>query len=70
VLRTLSEVRRRCQPVRYEELIEVTELWVMTALGLDDADLRRMERLAAAQQRRWLRARAGEEPPLRLSAAG
>ncbi len=70
VLRALSEVRRRCQPVSYDELIAVTELWVATALALDEADLRRMERLAAAQQRRRTRAQASAEPPPLLSAAG
>jgi DSF synthase len=70
VLRALSEVRRRCQPVSYDELIEVTELWVATALGLEEADLRRMERLAAAQQRRREQARRRAEPPFLLSAAG
>ncbi len=39
VLNALSEVRRRCQPVGYDELIDVTDLWVATALALDDADL-------------------------------
>jgi DSF synthase len=70
VLRTLSEVRRRCQPISYDELIAVTDLWVATALGLDEADLRRMERLAAAQQRRRTRAHTCAEPPPLLSAAG
>ncbi len=70
VLRALSEVRRRCQPVSYDELIAVTELWVTTALALDKADLRRMERLAAAQQRRRTRAPAPAEPPQLLSAVG
>lgn len=56
VLGALSQVRRRCQPVSYDELIDVTDLWVDTALGLDEADLKRMERLAAAQQRRFARA--------------
>jgi DSF synthase len=36
----------------------VTEVWVETALGLGEADLRRMERLAAAQERRQARATA------------
>lgn len=70
LLRALSEVRRRCQPVSYDELIAVTELWVATALALDEPDLRRMERLAAAQQRRRARLRETAEPPLLLSAAG
>jgi DSF synthase len=56
VLHALSQVRRRCQPVSYDELIDVTEIWVATALALEEADLRRMERLAAAQQRRRGRA--------------
>jgi DSF synthase len=51
IVRTLREVRHRCQPLAYDELIEVVELWVETALGLGEADLRRMDRLAAAQRR-------------------
>jgi DSF synthase len=53
----LSRVRQHCQPVSYEELIAVTGLWVETALRLDDADLRRMEHLVRAQQRRYERTR-------------
>ena len=70
VLNALSEVRRRCQPVDYEELIDVTDLWVATALALEDADLRRMERLAGAQQRRRARVGGPAVAPARLSAAG
>ena len=44
-LLALSRVGQRCQPVTYEELIDVTDVWVETALGLDEADLRRMEHL-------------------------
>ena len=51
----LARVARRCQPVSYDELIDVTEIWVETALGLTEADLRRMERLASAQERRRAR---------------
>ncbi len=54
----LAEVRRRCNPVSYDELIDVAEIWVETALTLDDADLRRMERLVAAQLRRSERVRS------------
>jgi len=68
VLHALSQVRRRCQPVSYEELIAVTSLWVETALRLDDADLRRMEHLVRAQQRRYERTR--REPPMPISAVG
>ena len=56
VLGALAQVRRRCQPLTYDELIDVTDVWVDTAMDLDEADLRRMERLAAAQLRRHARA--------------
>lgn len=48
----LYRVRRRVQPLTYAELRDVTDIWVDTALGLDPADLRKMERLLAAQDRR------------------
>ena len=61
-LLALSEVRRRCQPIDYQELIDVTDLWVDTALNLQDADLRRMERLVEAQKRRHGRLRRRPRP--------
>jgi DSF synthase len=68
----LSRVRQHCQPVSYEELIAVTSLWVETALRLDDADLRRMEHLVRAQQRRYERTRTEQGAPqaMPISAAG
>ncbi|HEX2478032.1 MAG TPA: crotonase/enoyl-CoA hydratase family protein [Geminicoccaceae bacterium] len=62
-LLALSRVRQRCQPVSYEELIDVTDIWVETALGLDEADLRRMEHLVRAQSRRHART----QPPRRAA---
>jgi DSF synthase len=67
-LLALSRVRQRCQPVTYEELIDVTDVWVETALGLDEADLRRMEHLIRAQERRHARTRP--TPVRHLSAVG
>jgi DSF synthase len=67
-LLALSRVRHRCQPVTYEELIDVTDVWVETALTLDEADLRRMEHLVRAQLRRHARTRPGLVTP--LSAVG
>ncbi|MDH3662303.1 MAG: crotonase/enoyl-CoA hydratase family protein [Alphaproteobacteria bacterium] len=55
MLLALGDVRRRCQTISYEELIDVTDLWVDTALNLQEADLRRMERLVDAQKRRHCR---------------
>lgn len=63
-LLALSRVRQRCQPVTYEELIDVTDVWVDTALGLDEADLRRMEHLVRAQLRRHARTHSAPAEPL------
>jgi len=56
MLSALAKVGRRCSPVSYDELTDVAELWVETAIGLNRDDLRRMERLTAAQTRRRERA--------------
>jgi len=56
--RAVCEVRRRINPLTFAELRDVADLWVDTALRLEDSDLRKMERLAAAQLRRTV-ARAG-----------
>ena len=51
--RAVYKVRRMVSPVTRQELIDITDLWVDTALTLESSDLRKMERLAAAQDRRW-----------------
>jgi DSF synthase len=45
-------MRRRVNTVTHEELLDIARIWVDAALALDEAALRRMERLAAAQDRR------------------
>jgi DSF synthase len=52
VLRALHDVRRRVGGLTLQELHDVTDRWVETAMALDDASLRRMERLRQAQTRR------------------
>jgi DSF synthase len=52
VQRAIARVGQHCQPVAHAELIEVTDIWVDTAMDLDELDLRKMDRLAAAQRRR------------------
>ncbi len=47
----IYEVRRRVKPVPLRELLDVAELWVDTALALTEQDLRRMARIATAQDR-------------------
>jgi DSF synthase len=48
----VCDVRRRINPVDLQELLDVVDIWVDAALKLDEVDLRKMERLAAAQERR------------------
>ncbi len=61
----LSRIRQRVQPVTREELQDITEIWVDTALRLEESDLRKMQRLAKAQDRR----RQSSEPgPASLAA--
>jgi DSF synthase len=48
----IYRVRRRVQPVTYEEMADIARIWVDTALHLEEPDLRKMERLIVAQNRR------------------
>ncbi|MCI0431894.1 MAG: crotonase/enoyl-CoA hydratase family protein [Rhodospirillales bacterium] len=48
-------VRQRVQPITYEEMADIARIWVDTALHLEEADLRKMERLVVAQNRRMER---------------
>lgn len=48
----LHRVRDAVDPVSHEELMEVTRIWVDTALQLGDRQLRMMERLVRAQLQR------------------
>jgi DSF synthase len=50
--RAVYRMRERVLPLAYEELADIARLWVDTALGLSETDLRKMERLVAAQSRR------------------
>ncbi len=48
----LSRIRQCVNPVTYEELIKITKIWVDAALKLTSRDLRMIERLVQAQNRR------------------
>ncbi len=50
--RAVREARQVMQPLTRAELIRMTDIWVDAALGLGADDLRRMNRLVAAQGRR------------------
>jgi DSF synthase len=51
----MLRTRKICAAVSIEELIDVSDVWVDTALQLGPGDLRRMTHLAKAQDRRWAR---------------
>ncbi|WP_026439842.1 crotonase/enoyl-CoA hydratase family protein [Acidocella facilis] len=44
--------RRRVNPITLEELIDVVDIWAEAAVNLTEADLRKMDKLCAAQDRR------------------
>ncbi len=54
----MSRIRKCINPVTYEELIQITRIWVDAALKLTSRDLRMIERLVQAQNRR-----AGAQKP-------
>jgi DSF synthase len=55
----IRQARRIVNPVTREEMTRIADLWVEAAMALSDADLRKMLRLAAAQDRRRSRGVAG-----------
>ena len=50
-LRAIYECRRHANPVSYKELLDVTSIWVDSALQLTDKDLHMMNRLVHSQRR-------------------
>ncbi len=48
----MNRIRQCVNPVTYEELIQITKIWVDAALKLTGRDLRMIERLVQAQNRR------------------
>lgn len=53
--RAVYLARRVSSPVEIDELLKITNIWAETAMMLTDADVRKMERLADAQERRMQR---------------
>ncbi len=50
--RAVYLARRATDPVELDELLRITNIWAETAMTLTEADVRKMERLADAQERR------------------
>ncbi|WP_207544600.1 crotonase/enoyl-CoA hydratase family protein [Sphingomonas jatrophae] len=57
--KALYDARRRVMPVTLNELREVVDIWAETAMRLTDRDLKIMQRLVQAQDKRMAAARAG-----------
>lgn len=57
----LNRIQRRVGPVTYEELMDITRIWVDTALQLEDRDLRMIQHLIRAQDRRLTRSPSGQK---------
>ncbi|MGP9820643.1 crotonase/enoyl-CoA hydratase family protein [Salinarimonas sp. NSM] len=60
---------RRARPLAFTEMVDIVEMWVDAAMSLGAADLRKMERLVAAQDRRRAHA-TGDEGGFNRGAAG
>ena len=52
VRNSLCKIRQRVNPIKLDEMRNITEMWVDTTLRLSPSDLKIMQRLLAAQQRR------------------
>jgi DSF synthase len=50
--RAVYLARRAADPIELDELLRITNIWAETAMSLTEADIRKMERLASAQNRR------------------
>lgn len=59
--RAVYATRQIINPITRAELDRIVDMWVDAALSLGPTDLRVMERLAAAQDRRWATVKAGME---------
>jgi len=56
--RAIYQARQRVNPITLQDLNDITDLWVDTALTLSPPDLKMMDRLVAAQGRRCARTEA------------
>lgn len=51
----IQQAKQRCNPVTYEEMIDITGIWVDAALRLGEKDLKVMDRLIRSQEKNFLR---------------
>lgn len=55
--KAVFQARQIVNPVSRDEMFRIADLWVESALDLDATDLRKMQHLAKAQDRRWSKLR-------------
>jgi DSF synthase len=63
----IAKLRDMVAPITLKEMLDITDLWVETALTLEPRDLRKMRHLVAAQDRR-AQGRIDDVPSRRASA--
>lgn len=56
--RAIIKSRQRFHPLTLQEMRDVADIWVDTAMSLTESDLRKMERLVAAQDRRRMKSQS------------
>ncbi|APG63678.1 hypothetical protein LPB140_06960 [Sphingorhabdus lutea] len=56
--RAVYQARTIANPVKLEDLLSITYLWAETAMKISDVDMKKMQRLASAQDRRIARSLA------------
>lgn len=59
-MRAMYACRRHTNPVTYDELMNITQVWVDAALRLEDRDLKMMGRLVRSQQRQLALRKEGQ----------
>jgi DSF synthase len=64
----IASLRDIANPITLQEMLDITDLWVETALTLEPRDLRKMQHLVAAQERRIARADTHAAGPRRARA--
>lgn len=67
-MQALQRVRRRVNPVTLQELKDIVDIWAETAMNVAEADLRKMLRLAQAQEKRLAQAATAAAPALTAAA--
>lgn len=58
----VQKARQRFNPVTYQELIDITSIWVDAALRLNDKDLRVMDRFVRSQKKLFAKADEVQSP--------